>query len=49
MPLFDALGNALNKKSWQSHKLLSSGSSKLFYDLIMTSSKFSFVHFDFNA
>ncbi|KAG5099389.1 hypothetical protein JHK82_044441 [Glycine max] len=26
MPLFDALGNALNKKSWQSHKLLSSGS-----------------------
>ncbi|KAG4940765.1 hypothetical protein JHK87_044636 [Glycine soja] len=29
MPLFDALGNALNKKSWQSHKLLSSGSTTL--------------------
>ncbi|KAG5107993.1 hypothetical protein JHK84_044900 [Glycine max] len=28
MPLFDALGNALNKKSWQSHKLLSSGSKR---------------------
>ncbi|KAG4932486.1 hypothetical protein JHK87_046488 [Glycine soja] len=26
MPLFDSLGNTLNKNSWQSHKLLSSGS-----------------------
>nr|KYP51424.1 Protein WAX2 [Cajanus cajan] len=26
MPLFDALGNTLNQKSWQSHKILSSGS-----------------------
>ena len=49
MPLFDALGNTLNKKSWQSPKLPSSGSGKLSYDLIMTSSNYSFVHFDFNA
>ncbi|KAI4335487.1 hypothetical protein L6164_014127 [Bauhinia variegata] len=28
MPLFDALGNTLNKKSWELHKKLSSGSGK---------------------
>jgi len=48
MPLFDALGGTLNKNSWQAHKIFSSGSGKLCYDL-MTSSSFAFVHFDFNT
>jgi len=37
MPLFDALGDTLNKKSWQTHKILSSGSGNLCYDLMNSS------------